>query len=467
MRSARIRTAVAAGVLIACLVASSAVRASTGRSLIAPQSAQSILAGDELQPGRSYTYVNGAVASQIAAIPRPLADQIEDVLAAPAMQDLTGGYVVQPDGSVTVYVVQGASAIVTAAIDALGPQVAGLFTLSPVRYSWSQLVTFEMQVSNDFPTNFAGSDWSVPFWAPDPTSNTVDFYVTGNIADAEQDMANAYPGMPMSFEAAPAGGVVPDNDNRYNDGGNARFRGGDEMILLGPTECTDGFTVKGRVSGAILQMTAGHCMGGEGNPVFAYAAHNEKRPFGDILTNRLFDPTPRDFEGLSCDFGTCTGFVWFDDPSLRDTTTQGSLRRVAGTCTCGNGQKVTVDGSVTGQFGGFNVNAFTTNKTDGCINNDDGFRVCGLHLATGTTTGCRRGDSGGPVYQKGPNDDNLAYAAGILVASFGADPNDPSASSNQCLFEPISQILNAANTKIVVGAAASPNDTPDVLVGSS
>ncbi|MFZ0091886.1 MAG: hypothetical protein WAL63_20455 [Solirubrobacteraceae bacterium] len=258
-------------------------------------------------------------------------------------------------------------------------------------------------------------------WGPDPISNTVLFKVNGDASAAQQDLQSQYPTMPISVIATNAGAVQP-IDNRYYDGSGGRYRGGDR-IDTNTAACTDGFTVVGNASGNHFLTTAGHCGGGPVN--------QDGFQIGSVLTDYQYSA---DFETISCLY-TCTGWVWFDQPSIG--TSPGSLHQVnAGRCDCNNGSLVTMDGASSGE-----QPDFTVSSTSACVT-ESGHNVCGLHEAKKSgASGCIPGDSGGPVYQRAAN--NTVYATGSLIAQVG--------NGSDCIYEPTLKMDNDSNTSILAG----------------
>jgi hypothetical protein len=363
--------------------------------------------------------------------PPPLPDEVESIVTATQFASSYAGESVHPDGTVTVYVTAAGRKAISAALAAHfaapgTPAVAPApYDLQVVPRSAAQLDALTQRLAAD-ETSLATAGVKLVTWGPDPQSGTVQATVESDPAAAQRIFDGRYGAGTVSVSSTPALALPVRTSNRYYDG--PPFYNGDRIFMDNNTgnKCTDAFAFKGNNSGKIFGITAGHC---GGSSIWTnLSAHYEMGP----ISTRYFSNNGWDLESFTCN---CAGPVWYEGPGIG--TGQGYTHHVIGSCYCGTGQLVATDGASTGE-----VPDTTVGATNVCVTFEDGVTTCHLDVTSkANTVICQGGDSGGPVYQRAPN--NNVYAVGVIIgeANFG----------NTCYYHPYTSVLGLVNGTIVTG----------------
>jgi hypothetical protein len=377
----------------------------------------------------------------VAAAPMPMADQVDSLASAPAQAAGYAGDTIDPDGTVTVYVTSAGYAEMSAALATLGPQAS--YKLVTVANSEAKLESITMQIAGDRAL-LARHGVQLTTWGPDAASNTMqasmldytaakaawlqnEFGGSGVVSVTPATSADVLQRVPVNDTADNEAAAAAAGPNRYYD--SSPFFGGDRVFIDNNEneKCTDAFTLIGNRSGASYNTTAGHCGGSS-----VYTNFDTRVKLGPIST-RYFSDGGYDFETFPC--GSCSPYVWYEGPSVGRG--QGSSHVVVGTCDCNSG-KVAIDGAGTGQ-----VIDSTVTKADFCDTFSDGTETCHLNRATNSADICYPGDSGGPVYLQGPNNDGQVYATGTIVGS--------TTDYHTCDYQRISNLTAESDTHVATG----------------
>lgn len=374
-------------------------------------------------------------------LPLPLRYEIDSVASAPAQAGGYAGDVIHPNGSVTVYVTAAGYAEMNAALAALGPNAS--YKLVTVVHTEAALEDITMSIASAH-SLLAQHGITLTTWGPDVSLNKTKAmmlnYTPAKAAWLEETFggptlikvvsANASDVLRRSLPApaAPAVATAAAGPNRYYDSN--PFFGGDRIFIDNNESepCTAGFTLTGNRSGATYETTAGHCGGSS-----IYTNFDTRVEMGPVAT-RYFTDGGYDFETFAC--GGCTGYVWYEGPSVG--TGQGSSYAVVGTCECNSGD-VTIDGAGTGQ-----VPDSAVTMANFCDTFSDGIETCHLNRAVNNSHDiCYGGDSGGPVYQRGPSGSDEVYATGTIVGS--------TTNYHTCDYQRIGDLETESDTSISTG----------------
>jgi hypothetical protein len=358
--------------------------------------------------------------------PPPLLDQVEKVVTGPQFASSYGGDVLLSDGTITVYVTPAGLSNMQTALERTLGNASDMVSLRPVAHSFADLENLTSQIAAD-QASLAPSGITLSTWGPDPTSNTVRVAVLTDPSAADRVLGARYGSGRISVVQVPPSDTLIGLSNRYYD--NAPFWDGDRVFINNDTntKCTAGFAFRGNNSGNIFNTTAGHC---GGSSVWTnLSAHYE---MGAISTH-YYTQGGDDFESFPCN---CGALVWYEGPGIG--TGQGSTHTVIGWCACNSGL-VTMDGATTGE-----VPDFTVTQAGGCATYSvpgGSKTTCGINEATRSVTGCQPGDSGGPVYQRAPN--NTVYATGTVVAG--------NSNGTLCVYQRWDQMQSDMNGSILTG----------------
>src|SRR6266498_2939736 len=310
---------------------------------------------------------------------------------------------------------------------AVGPPSAGGYELEEVAHSFANLEALTMKLfAHQAALKSNGVD--MVSWGPDIASNTVVVKLANYTSTAVQSLHRQYGGKSW-LTVVPTHGPLPRRTfNRYYDA--PYFYSGDRVWFdnnPSGAKCTSGFAFRGNNSGNTFNTTAGHC---GGSSVWTnYTAHYK---VGNISTNYFSSTSGWDMESFPCE---CAYPVWYEGPSIG--TNQGRTHNIAGSCYCGVGSYITMDGASTGEVPGNKVV-----QVNFCTTFSDGITTCHLNYAYNPSgyTICQGGDSGGPAYQRGSN--NNAYATGIIV---GTDYGD------DCYYHLLGAYLSKVNGSLITG----------------
>ena len=223
--------------------------------------------------------------------------------------------------------------------------------------------------------------------------------------------------------------------NRFTD--TTPYSGGDQVTYVAnglETWCTTGFAVRGNGSGDDFLLTAGHC-----GTTSGWYLSGRQSGYGDGTDmggtsgsgNYFQDPAEDDFQTiltLPIGSNSAEGYIYYG--------TGDTKYYIEGPATVAKGQKMTFDGSVTGQVRG------ATAGNSGLCEWFDSHTVQVCHLIEGTdsATICQSGDSGGPVIVV---DDNTGGATAVATIVGGSETD--------CYGETIGQEESASNTTLLVG----------------
>lgn len=332
------------------------------------------------------------------------------------------------DGTVTVYVTSAGRARMASALSkAVGPPSVGGYDLKEVAHSFASLEALTMRLFAD-EKSLKNNGIDMVSWGPDIASNTVMVKIANYTSSAAQSLERQYGGTSW-LTVAPAQKHLPTRTaNRYYD--SPYFYNGDRVLFnnnFSGTKCTAAFAYTGNNSGNIFSTTAGHCGGSS-----VWTNYNNHYKMGNISTNYFSSSSGWDMESFHCE---CAYPIWYEGPSIG--TSQGYLHNVAGTCYCGVGSYVTMDGATTGEVGDNKVV-----QVNFCYKFNDGITTCHLNYAYNPNgyTICQGGDSGGPAYQRSSTSN--VYATGLIVGTdFGDD----------CYYHLIGAVMSKVNGTLITG----------------
>lgn len=208
--------------------------------------------------------------------------------------------------------------------------------------------------------------------------------------------------MRQPLEDVPAGAVVVEyggesgRASRVND---SAPHWGAAKITSGGTACTSGFTVRGKTTGTLYSLTAGHCGANGSNwnsGTYYYGEMVGKSNYPDYDQARLGGST--------------------NAPTIyTDGLDNFSTRKVTGANNGEVGDSICASGTVTRSICGIKIKALNATFCD----NPAVESTCTYYLLRGRRDDdrviARRGDSGGPVYQRNSTQAR-ASVRGIIVA---------------------------------------------------
>jgi hypothetical protein len=274
-------------------------------------------------------------------------------------------------------------------------------------------------------------------WGPSVSSNTVNVEVSSNRQVAQRYFDKRFGAGVVRvggslFYAEPSTTAPTSTDdsqtqNRYYD--MSPFQVGDRIYLSSTgAGCTGGFFVMGDNDHDAYGLTAGHCGSGT-----VTTNDDEHYTMGTVSKN-YFDTTggDYDFSTFACAEVCNGGSVWTEFEGFPP-----AFKGVTQRCgdSCGLGDTVAIDGATQGEH---DNNTITLANRCFMIY---GKQVCHLNQATNPngSSSCKKGDSGGPVYQNQGN--NIVWATGVIVGGSKATTTEPS--GVRCLYHPLSVVVNA------------------------
>jgi hypothetical protein len=351
--------------------------------------------------------------------PPTLAEGI-DTLGTNDFPATYGGEVISSGDSVTVYsTADGASAFAAALDSNFGPPSAVGYTIQPAAHSWADLQSLTSRIAADT-ASLASAGVNPTSWGPDAASSTVHIAITDYTPSAVATLDDEYGASWIAVSSSPSTlpGRFADRDTDVPP-----YYGGDLIWFDDEedgTQCTSGFAFTGNKSGNIFGLTAGHCEGAA-----VWTNESARAEVGTISTN-YFANNGFDVESYNCD---CSGFVW-------SASSRSGYDEVTGTCNCGVGSAVTLNGAFSGEHPDQVVDEY-----DYCQEFDDGVTTCNVSETSGEGRACEDGDSGGPAYQREPG--NTAHAVGIILGG--------NSDGTTCYYNDIGPVLTKVNGSILVG----------------
>ena len=386
----------------------------------------------------------------------PVADGIQRI-GSTQFSSTYGGEVLQPDGSINVYAVGGATPALSAALQPAVAAGAQLHYVS-VAHSFASLEALTTQIAKA-PLTVDGA--SLVSWFPDIATSKVDITLNGYTSAAAQALEDQYGSEWVTVDAV-APGQLPRRTtalSRWND--QNPFWAGDGLWFdndkpdttpqdyypQDTADCTSGFGYTGKASGRNFGLTAGHCFGGPGSTGSVQTNWYTTYQLGNTSTNyfKVTDCPDEcwDFASIYGGSVAYSGQVWANTTAFT----------VTGDTTIPEGGYLTADGANGGE-----VQENEVTKVDGCVDFDDG-ETCNLDTAVETEGAdiCIPDDSGGPMYQHYDLDGNV-YAAGLIVG--GVTGTD-----DTCYYHEIGPLLTKADgnldTEPPNGSSAVPAGVAD------
>lgn len=305
-------------------------------------------------------------------------------------------------------------------------------SIHAVRHSWAQLNNVTSALAAEY-KQLRANGIGISMWAPDPTTNTVTVRLRNPSAAVIKQLHAMYPNM-LTISLAPVRSRADRRASRFGD--SPPWYEGDPLweSKTSTSEspfCTASFFFKGRSSGNVFGITAGHC----GNYTW-YTNRSSPTVFGRTssiyFSNRGIDV--QSIKGGSTTSINGDPYVW-GSSGYYDVTGPKQL---------GKGDDADFDGTIYGE-----VPSVPITEVNMCDDFDTSTVTCHLDQGTSSTGGnvCNHGDSGGPVIQR-ISGSTRVYALGPIVGVGVNSYGDPT--SSVCEYNEIATVLSTVYGTLLV-----------------